>query len=60
MVWVVPTMAAAGFFAGSISIDEKSTRRQLDEGDDGGEEGDSIEEDDASSDLQHETVDIED
>ncbi len=38
MVWVVPTLAAAGFFAGTISLDQKVVRRRLDE-DDANEEG---------------------
>ena len=31
MVWVVPTLAAASFFAGSISLDERSVSRRVDE-----------------------------
>ena len=38
MVWVVPTLAAAGFFAGTITLDKKSIRRRVDEED--GEGGD--------------------
>ena len=34
MVWVVPTMAAAGFFAGTIQIPEQLTQRRLDESED--------------------------
>lgn len=31
MVWVVPTLAAAGFFAGTISFDDKNTTRRIEE-----------------------------
>lgn len=31
MVWVVPTLAAAGFFAGTISLDQQNLRRRQDE-----------------------------
>jgi hypothetical protein len=31
MVWVVPTLAAAGFFAGTISLEQKQLRRRLDD-----------------------------
>ena len=33
MVWVVPTLAAAGFFAGTISLDQQTLRRRQDEDD---------------------------
>ena len=39
MVWVVPTLVAAGFFAGTITLDKKSIRRNVDE--ENGEEGDT-------------------
>jgi len=36
MVYVVPTLAAAGFFASSISLDDRATVRRVDdEGTDG-------------------------
>lgn len=31
MVWVVPTLAAASFFAGSIQLDQSKVRRRLDD-----------------------------
>ncbi|MEM1431491.1 MAG: hypothetical protein AAGG09_18705 [Pseudomonadota bacterium] len=31
MVWVVPTLAAAGFFAGTISITDETTTRRLED-----------------------------
>ncbi|MEM0937145.1 MAG: hypothetical protein AAGJ91_14740 [Pseudomonadota bacterium] len=31
MVWVVPTLAAAGFFAGTISFSDENTTRRLEE-----------------------------
>ena len=31
MVWVVPTLAAAGFFAGTITISEEVTTRRLED-----------------------------
>lgn len=31
MVWVVPTLAAAGFFAGTISFSEEDQRRKVEE-----------------------------
>ncbi|WP_299371737.1 hypothetical protein [uncultured Tateyamaria sp.] len=37
MVWVVPTLAAAGFFAGTISLDQSAVRRRVD--DDGDADG---------------------
>ena len=37
MVYVVPTLAAAGFFASSISLNNNLTVRQVD--DDGGDDG---------------------
>jgi hypothetical protein len=36
MVWVVPTLAAASFFAGTISLSEQSIRRRVDEDGDHG------------------------
>ncbi|GHE88509.1 hypothetical protein GCM10016455_05800 [Aliiroseovarius zhejiangensis] len=45
MVYVVPTLAAAGFFASSIVVDDRPTTRQVDEDGEGGEEGDSLEAD---------------
>ena len=42
MVYVVPTLAAASFFASSIDMGEGSTRTRVDENDDAedGEDGD--------------------
>jgi hypothetical protein len=37
MVYVVPTLAAAGFFASSISLTDRAAVRQVDE--DGGHDG---------------------
>ncbi len=35
MVWVVPTLAACGFFAGTISFDDRTTTQRVDEDSDG-------------------------
>ncbi|MCB1471331.1 MAG: hypothetical protein H6878_05050 [Rhodobiaceae bacterium] len=40
MVWVVPTLAAAGFFAANIKIAEETTIRRVDEDGDTDDEGD--------------------
>ncbi len=40
MVWVVPTLAACGFFAGTISFDDKTTTQRVDEDSDDGGAGD--------------------
>ena len=40
MVWVVPTLAACGFFAGTISFDDKTTTQRVDEDSDDGGPGD--------------------
>ena len=50
MVWVVPTLAAAMFFASSVGQDATSLRRRLDEedSDDGEDEGEDDGEDDST------------
>lgn len=43
MVYVVPTLAAAGFFASSIAVTDRATVRQVDEDGDDGDDGDGSE-----------------
>ena len=40
MVWVVPTLAACGFFAGTISFDDRTTTQRVDEDSDADDTGD--------------------
>lgn len=39
MVWVVPTLAACGFFAGTISLDDRTTTQRVDEDGDASDAG---------------------
>ncbi|MGR3468039.1 MAG: hypothetical protein ACU0CI_09175 [Shimia sp.] len=39
MVWVVPTLAAAGFFAGTVQLDREAQRRRVEEDDAEAEDG---------------------
>jgi hypothetical protein len=49
MVWVVPMLAACGFFAGTISLDERTTTQRLDDDNDS---------DDSDLDETIETIDF--
>lgn len=40
MVWVIPTLAAAGFFASTVGMSEDQVSRRTDEGDSDGDAGD--------------------
>lgn len=42
MVWVVPTLAAAGFFAGTISLIDRTTTQRADEEGDGSDLDETI------------------
>ncbi|QPC42247.1 hypothetical protein HW532_05740 [Kaustia mangrovi] len=40
MVWVIPTLAAAGFFASTVGMSEDQVSCRTDEGDSDGDAGD--------------------